>query len=96
MPSIINLTDDRPEEWPSEWPRKENSVSQHDVTAAQHHSFTKMVDHGAGEREIEVYFRENPNSCTDSLDVLDRPSHELDFSKAANQTSGWPHRWLDI
>lgn len=45
--------------WPSDWPRKENHVIQHDVTLKQFRGFSDLIKDKARERDIERYFREN-------------------------------------
>jgi hypothetical protein len=45
--------------WPSDWPRKENHVIQHDVTRDQYRLFSDLIREKAGEREIEKFFGEN-------------------------------------
>jgi len=47
------------ENWPSDWPRKENHVIQHDVTVEQYRLFANLVNGKASEREIEKHFRES-------------------------------------
>jgi hypothetical protein len=47
------------ENWPPDWPRKENHVIQHDVTPEQYRGFNDLIKGKAGERDIEKYFRKN-------------------------------------
>lgn len=41
--------------WPADWPRKENRVSQHGVTRTQYEEFAKLLASKPSEREVESF-----------------------------------------
>lgn len=47
------------ENWPADWPRKENHVIQHDVTVDQYRAFESLVEKKVGERKIEKCLQQN-------------------------------------
>jgi hypothetical protein len=47
------------ENWPSDRPKKENHVVQHDVTPKQYKGLCALLKRRATEREIETFFRKN-------------------------------------
>jgi hypothetical protein len=47
------------EYWPDHWPRRENRVTQHDVTLKQYKQLRELVARKAGEREIEQFLGSN-------------------------------------
>jgi hypothetical protein len=54
-----NYREDLLNNWPSQWPKKENHVVQHDIAAEQYLAFSDLIQAGAGERQIEKFFRAN-------------------------------------
>ena len=61
MPTLITVANrnDFYKKWPSDWPTKENSVVQHDVSHAQYEGLTELVSSKASERDIEKYLSRN-------------------------------------
>ena len=57
--SMANYRQHLWENWPTGWPRRENSVVQHDVTRAQYVTFCDLVKRKVSEREIERYLGTN-------------------------------------
>src|ERR1700746_577437 len=57
--SIANYRQHLWENWPTGWPRRKNSVLQHDVTRAQYVTFCDLVKRKVSEREIERYLGTN-------------------------------------
>lgn len=47
------------ENWPPDWPRKENHAIQHDVTLDQFRTLSALLNRKASEKEIEKYLGQN-------------------------------------
>jgi hypothetical protein len=47
------------ENWPGDWPRKENHVNQNDITRKQYRELASLTKDKAGERDLEQYLGEN-------------------------------------
>src|SRR3546814_9823813 len=46
--------------WSDDWPDKEHYVSQHAVTQDQCEAFGTLLASGANERDLETFFKHNP------------------------------------
>ena len=63
------------ENWPSDWPRKENHAIQHDVSVVQYRTLSRLIKRAAGETEIERYLRENREVLSMTIDMFSTGHH---------------------
>jgi hypothetical protein len=63
------------ENWPTDWPRKENHAVQHDVSVDQYKAFSKLIGRSAGETEIESYLAKNHEVLAMTISMFSTGHH---------------------
>jgi hypothetical protein len=63
------------ENWPADWPRKENHAIQHDVSVEQFSALSELIEHKAGETEIEGFLKKNPEVLAMTIDMFSTGHH---------------------
>ena len=75
MPSIEDYRKDLLANWPQDWPRKENRVSQHDVKFEQFKDLAALIEARAGEREIEQFLTKNREALSMAIWIFSTGHH---------------------
>jgi hypothetical protein len=63
------------ENWPAEWPRKENHAIQHDVSVEQYKALSDLINRAASETDIESYLSENREVLAMTIDMFSTGHH---------------------
>jgi len=63
------------ENWPLDWPRKENHAIQHDVSVEQYEALSSLIKRAASETEIESFLRKNHEVLAMTIDMFSTGHH---------------------